>query len=148
MKETQDIETSFDLMIPESEDMKELQLERDIEEDLSEARETYKDLIEKGKEGLDLAYDVVEGTQHPNAVASFATLLNSLAALNKNLVDLQTVKRESLKKKAKENSQNAQGSPLLSGAQNTLNQVFIGSPKDLQELIQGMNTNGLRGLAA
>ena len=61
-------------------------IDTEIVNDIEEARETYKDLITKGKEGLVIAYTVMEGSQHPRATETFAGLLNVIANINKNLI--------------------------------------------------------------
>lgn len=101
--------------------------EVEIEKDIEEARETYKTLINKGKESLDVAFTVMEGSQHPKAIEAFSVLLNSIANINKNLVELQTVKKNTLKKSAKESDSPKQ--------YNQTNNLFVGSPKDLLTLI-------------
>lgn len=103
-------------------------IDKEIVDDIEEARETYKDLITKGKEGLDIAYTVMEGSQHPRATETFAGLLNAIASINKNLVELQTVKRNT-RKESKEESPRAA---------NIVQNNFVGTPADLQTLIRGM----------
>jgi hypothetical protein len=113
-------------------------LEAEISGDIEEARTTYKELIEKGKEGIEVAYGVMQGSEHPRAIEVFATLINAIASINKNLVELQVTKRETSKRNQKQEQ--------TTGSQNIQTNVFVGSPADLQNLISGMNFN--KGLSA
>lgn len=104
--------------------------ELEMIQDLEEARETYKNLIEQGKNGLQLSYDLITATEHPRAIEVFANLINSVANINGKLVDLQTTKKEITKKK-EEKQENISGN-------NVTNNLFVGSPADLQEMIASM----------
>lgn len=108
--------------------------ELEMIQDLEEARETYKKLIEQGKNGLQLSYDLITATEHPRAIEVFANLINSVANINGKLVDLQTTKKEITKKK-EEKKENNSGN---NSGNNVTNNLFVGSPADLQEMIASM----------
>lgn len=99
-------------------------------EDIEEARQTYKELLTRGKSGLDIAYNIVEGSEHPRAVEVFSTLISNLAGINSKLIDLHLAKQE-LKKKVSVDQQPAHASGGI-----TNNNVFVGSPKDVLELLK------------
>lgn len=99
-------------------------------QDLEEARETYKNLIEQGKNGLQLSYELITATEHPRAIEVFANLINSVANINGKLVDLQSTKNEIIKKKDEKKER--------VGENNVTNNLFVGSPSELQEMIASM----------
>jgi hypothetical protein len=102
--------------------------ESEMIQDLEEARETYKNLIEQGKNGLQLSYDLITATEHPRAIEVFANLINSVANINGKLVDLQSTKNEIIKKKVEKQES--------VGGNNVTNNLFLGSPADLLEMMQ------------
>jgi len=104
-------------------------------QDLEEARETYKNLIEQGKNGLQLSYDLITATEHPRAIEVFANLINSVANINGKLVDLQSTKNEIIKKKDEKQES--------VGGNNVTNNLFVGSPSDLLEIIQANKESNL-----
>lgn len=104
--------------------------ESEMIQDLEEARETYKELIKQGKSGIELSYDLITATEHPRAIEVFANLINSVANINGKLVDLQATKNEVIKKK--------EASKEIAGGNTVTNNLFVGSPSDLQEMIASM----------
>lgn len=103
-------------------------IKEEILEDIEEARATYKSLIAKGKDGLEISYDVMTASEHPRAVEVFANLINSIAGINSKLVDLQTAKREMTKKEERTSPNQPNG---------VTNNLFVGSPAELLALING-----------
>lgn len=97
--------------------------------DIEEARQSYKDLLKTGQKGLDIALRLVEGSEHPRAIEVFSGLISNLAGVNSKLLDLHKAKQE-LREAAPPSSQ--------SGTTNNIqNNVYVGSPKDLLELMNG-----------
>lgn len=101
-----------------------------LQDDYEASRETYKELIVKGDEAIDLMMELARDSQHPRAFEVLATLLKTQADNNDKLLELQ--KRV---KQLKEPAKGAQ-SPNV-----TNNNVFVGSTTDLQRFILDQNKN-------
>ena len=89
--------------------------------DFDYARGNLINIIEKGNEALDGILDVAGMSQHPRGYEVVATLINSLASVNKDLVDL------SKKKKELDQQDNST---------NITNNLFVGSTAELQKLLK------------
>lgn len=74
--------------IPESEG------EKDIQSDYDLARNTLRNLIEKGEEALDDMMAVAKGSEHPRAFEVTSTLVNTIAGAAKDLMSLQKTMKE------------------------------------------------------
>jgi hypothetical protein len=98
--------------------------------DIEEARQTYKYLLGKGKEGLDTAFNVVKDSEHPRAIEVFSGLISNLANINGKLVELQKAKKE-LREPVQKNDTQAGNKAV------TQNNLFFGSPKDLLDMLNG-----------
>lgn len=94
-------------------------------EDFEEARRTYKDLIETGKQGIDVAFTLVEASEHPRAIEVFSGLLSNIANINSKLIELHKIKKDIVSFGKKESN----------GKQITNNNMFVGSPKDLLDML-------------
>ena len=107
------------------------QVDDHLQDDYTESRETYKELIGKGNEAIDLMMELARDSQHPRAFEVLATLLKTQSDNNDKLIDLQK-KVKALKEPTK-------------GVQNpntvTNNNVFVGSTSDLQRFILQQNKN-------
>ena len=103
-----------------------------LQDDYESSRETYKELIDKGNEAIDLMMELARDSQHPRAFEVLATLLKTQADNNDKLLELQK-RLKALKEPGKGSSKN---SPNV-----TNNNVFVGSTTDLQRFIldQGKN---------
>lgn len=102
-----------------------MNIDSQAEADIEEVRQTYKDLLSKGKEGLDVAFTVVEGSEHPRAIEVFAGLIKNLSDVNGKLIDLHKARKEL-------------SEPVSDRVTNntiTQNNVFNGSPADLLDLL-------------
>lgn len=102
-----------------------------LQDDYEASRETYKELIDKGNEAIDLMMELARDSQHPRAFEVLATLLKTQADNNDKLLELQ--KRL---KQLKEPVKGAQPSGNV-----TNNNVFVGSTTDLQRFILDQNKN-------
>jgi hypothetical protein len=89
--------------------------------DFDYARGNLINIIEKGNQALDGILDVADMSQHPRGYEVVATLINSLASVNKDLVDLN-------KKKKELDQQN--------NSTNITNNLFVGSTAELQKLLK------------
>lgn len=113
---------------------KSLQPVDDLQIDYEASRETYKELIEKGNEAIDLMMELAKDAQHPRAFEVLATLLKTQSDNNDKLLDLQ--------KKLKDVKAPAKGSlPPQHHGDVTNNNVFVGSTTDLQRFILAQRGN-------
>ena len=95
--------------------------------DIENARMTYIDLVEKGKKSLDIAMNILEGSEHPRAVEVFATLIKSVADVNDKIVDLQ---------KLKYNMRKGLQTDIPEGATINQNNILVGSTQEMLEALK------------
>lgn len=100
-----------------------------IQSDYDRSRETYHDLIDKGKDALEMMIEVARDSEHPRAFEVLATLIKSTSDVNDKLMVLNKAKKDLLA--TVENNP-----PALPGGTTTNNNVFIGSTADLQRMLQ------------
>lgn len=93
-----------------------------IKNDYDYSRETYYELIEKGRESLDLMIEVARESEHPRAFEVLSNMIKNISDVNDKLMDLN--------KKNKEITQTKEEQKAI-----TNNNVFIGSTTDLQRLL-------------
>ena len=98
--------------------------EKKIKDDYEYSRETYYDLIEKGRESLDLMIEVARESEHPRAFEVLAGMIKGIADVNDKLMDLN--------KKNKDINKTEE----IKQIENQTNNLFIGTTTDLQRLIQ------------
>ena len=97
--------------------------EKKIKDDYETSRDTYMELIENGKRGLDLMMEVARESEHPRAFEVLSGMINNVADVTDKLMDLQ--------KKNKDITKPEDDTPK--GVTN--NNVFIGSATDLQRML-------------
>lgn len=104
-----------------------LAVKTDLDEadrDFQKARENLRNLITLGFTAVDGALQVATEVQEPRAYEVVAQMIKAVAETNKDLVELhqrmKTIKQEKYESKTQTNTTNA---------------IFLGSTKDLQELI-------------
>jgi hypothetical protein len=102
-----------------------------LQDDYAESRETYKELIDKGNEAIDLMMELARDSQHPRAFEVLATLLKTQSDNNDKLLDLQ--------KKLKTLKEPTKGAQATNPNSVTNNNVFVGSTSDLQRFILQQN---------
>jgi len=66
----------------------------DTETDFEFARNNMKELIRKGNQAVDNILEVAKATDHPRAFEVVATLINSVASMNKDLMDIRKKKQD------------------------------------------------------
>lgn len=96
--------------------------ETDLTSDYQFSRDQYQTLIEKGNTALEELLSIAREGEQPRAFEVATQLINSLTATTKELLQLQKTKGE-IEKKDK-------------SATKTENNLFIGSTKELQELLE------------
>lgn len=97
------------------------------EEDYEFSRETYYDLIEKGRESLELMIEVARESEHPRAYEVLSGMIKGIADVNGSLMDLH--------KKYKDVQVTEESTPETNPNQITNNNLFVGSTTDLQRYI-------------
>ena len=98
--------------------------EEKIDYDYDYSRATYYELIEKGKESLDLMIEVARESEHPRAFEVLSGMVKNISDVNDRLMDLNKKQKE-IKTPDKHETK-----------QITNNNVFLGSTTDLQRLLQ------------
>jgi len=97
--------------------------EKNIKSDYEYSRDTYYDLIEKGRESLEDMIDVARASEHPRAYEVLSGMMKNISDINDKLMDLNKKNKEINKEEIKQ-------------VGNTTNNVFLGSTADLQRLLQ------------
>jgi hypothetical protein len=99
--------------------------DKNVEDDYEYSRDTYYDLIEKGRESLDLMIEVARESEHPRAFEVLSGMIKGISDVNDRLMALNKVKKEIQKP----------DSPKLEGG-TTNNNIFVGSTTELQRFLQ------------
>jgi len=99
-----------------------------VRNDYEYSRQTYYDLVEKGKDALDMMIEVARESEHPRAYEVLAGLIKNTSDVNDKLMDLNKKQRDLLKKAEEESTQPQIGQQT--------NNVFLGSTADIQRLLQ------------
>lgn len=93
-------------------------------DDYNFARKNLRNILEKGSIALDKMLEVADLSQHPRSYEVVSTLISSLSASNKDLLELAERKKRLEKTDNKDN-------------QTVNNNLFIGSTAELQKLLKG-----------
>ena len=96
-----------------------------VKSDYDYSRETYYDLIEKGREGLEDMIHVARESEHPRAYEVLAGMLKNISDINDKLMDLNK-KHKDITQPTKETKQ----------VEHQQNNIFVGSTADLQRMLQ------------
>lgn len=99
-----------------------------IKNDYEYSRQTYYELIEKGKDALDLAIEIAQQSEHPRAIEVLSGMIKNVGDVNDKLMDLNKKNKDINKKDL---PMRAEGT--------TNNNLFIGSTTDLQRMLQDAN---------
>lgn len=103
-----------------------------VETDYEKSRDTYYDLIDKGKDALELMMEVARESEHPRAFEVLSGLIKNISDVNDKVMDLNK-KHKDINKK--DEPKQVEGT--------TTNNVFIGSTTDLQRMLQDANKTSL-----
>ena len=98
--------------------------EKNVDNDYKYSRDTYYELVEKGKQSLELMIEVARESEHPRAFEVLSGMIKNISDVNDKLMDLNK----------KQKDINKEEEPKQIG--NTTNNVFLGSTSDLQKLLQ------------
>lgn len=97
--------------------------DNNVKSDYQYSRDTYYDLIEKGKESLDLMIEVARESEHPRAFEVLSGMIKNISDVNDKLMDLNKKNKDISREEQKQIG-------------NTTNNLFIGSTTDLQRMLQ------------
>ena len=98
--------------------------DKKIKDDYEYSRQTYYEILEKGKESMELMIEVARESEHPRAFEVLSTMMKNMADVNDKLMDLNKKNKDI----------NKEDDPKQLG--NTTNNLFVGTTTDLQRLIQ------------
>jgi hypothetical protein len=98
--------------------------DRDLESDFNVARTNIRELLRKGDGAIDELLKVANESEHPRAYEVAATLIKTMADLNKDLLDIRKKKNEIGGKHTVENNTNIDKA------------VFVGSTSDLIKMLK------------
>ena len=99
-----------------------------VQNDYEKSRDTYYDLIDKGKDALELMMEVARESEHPRAFEVLSGLMKNISDVNDKVMDLN--------KKHKDINREE---PTKQVESQTTNNMFIGSTADLQKMLQQAN---------
>ena len=97
--------------------------EKRIKDDYEYSRDTYYEILERGKESMELMIEVARESEHPRAFEVLSTMMKNMADINDKLMDLN--------KKNKDIEKKEDVKQLT-----TNNILFLGSTTDLQRFLQ------------
>lgn len=100
--------------------------DKNIKSDYDYSRDTYYDLIEKGRESLEDMIEVARASEHPRAYEVLSGMMKNISDINDKLMDLNKKNKDI----------NTKEEPKQLGG-TTNNNVFIGSTADLQKMLNG-----------
>ena len=95
-----------------------------IKSDYEYSRDTYYEILEKGKESLELMIEVARESEHPRAFEVLSGMMKNMADINDKLMDLNKKNKDINKEEVKQ---------VAGGTTN--NNIFLGSTADLQKLL-------------
>lgn len=70
------------------------EVDLEAQDDYELSRDTYRDLVVKGNEGIDMMMDLAREQEHPRAFEVLATMIKSTADVTDKLMDLQKKRAE------------------------------------------------------
>tara|TARA_B100000965_G_scaffold399095_2_gene418346 strand:+ start:719 stop:1057 length:339 start_codon:yes stop_codon:yes gene_type:complete len=97
--------------------------QNNVKNDYEYSRDTYYELLEKGKQSLETMMEVARESEHPRAFEVLSGMIKNLSDVNDRLMDLNKKNKDI---NAEEQKQIA----------HTTNNVFLGSTTDLQKLLK------------
>lgn len=98
---------------------------KNIDKDYEYSRETYYDLLEKGRESMELMVEVARESEHPRAFEVLSNMMKNMADINDKLMALNKQKKE---------IDRVDEPKQIAGTTN--NNLFIGSTTELQRFLQ------------
>ena len=96
-----------------------------VRSDYEYSRDTYYELLEKGKDSLETMMQVARESEHPRAFEVLSNMIKNLSDVNDKLMDL--------------NKKNKDMEEPLKKVEQQQNNIFLGSTADLQKLLKEKN---------
>ena len=72
--------------------------EKNVDNDYKYSRDTYYELVEKGKQSLELMIEVARESEHPRAFEVLSGMIKNISDVNDRLMDLNKKKKDCLKR--------------------------------------------------
>ena len=98
--------------------------EKNVDNDYKYSRDTYYELVEKGKESLELMIEVARESEHPRAFEVLSGMIKNISDVNDRLMDLNKKKKDLDKREE------------IQKIANTTNNLFVGSTAELQKILK------------
>ena len=98
-----------------------------VSNDYDYSRETYYELIEKGKDALENMIEVARESEHPRAYEVLATMIKNVSDVNDRLMDLNKKQKDMNK------------TDDVKQVENQQNNYFLGSTADIQKMLKEDN---------
>ena len=98
--------------------------EKNIDNEYKYSRDTYDELVEKGKQSLELMIEVARESEHPRAFEVLSGMIKNISDVNDRLMDLNKKKKDIDRKEE------------VKKIANTTNNLFVGSTTELQKLLK------------
>jgi len=105
---------------------KQVETDQQVDADLKYVRENLYDLISSGSTAIDQMMSIADQSQHPRAYEVLSNMIRQMVETNKDLLDMHEKKNKISTKKEEQSS-------------TVNNNLFVGSTKDILELIQKSN---------
>lgn len=136
---------SYQPSLPEVDTPESKGVQEDTETDYKNARKTYYELIERGKDALEGILQVASSAESPRAYEVAAQLIKTISESNDKIVLLQEQMRkiQEQEQKIERNERLLNGEE--SGAKNvTNNAIFVGSMNEFQQMLKKMKSGELQ----
>jgi len=98
--------------------------EKNVDNDYKYSRDTYYELVEKGKQSLELMIEVARESEHPRAFEVLSGMIKNISDINDKLMDLNKKKKDLDRKEE------------IKKIANTTNNLFVGSTAELQKILK------------
>ena len=98
--------------------------EKNVDNDYKYSRDTYYELVEKGKQSLELMIEVARESEHPRAFEVLSGMIKNISDVNDRLMDLNKMKKDLDRKEE------------IKNIAKTTNNLFVGSTAELQKLLK------------
>ena len=98
--------------------------EKNVDNDYKYSRDTYYELVEKGKQSLELMIEVARESEHPRAFEVLSGMIKNISDVNDRLMDFNKKKKDLDRKEE------------IKKIANTTNNLFVGSTSELQKLLK------------
>ena len=98
--------------------------EKNVDNDYKYSRDTYYELVEKGKQSLELMIEVARESEHPRAFEVLSGMIKNISDVNDRLMDLNKKKKDLDRKEE------------IKNIAKTTNNLFVGSTAELQKLLK------------